>query len=196
MGKQPPRVGWYDPPSEVRITVLQEPGDRSLFARLRVRSPKPQRRRPYVVAVLVVVAAVAAIAATISSGPAGRSRSRAREGVATGVAAAYGYPARCLSVTISSVDPAFARADFNHASPCGRYAGYPTAIFHVVQGSWRPVVVAVSYPCPAKGIPAAVQAQLAVCPGATRSGRPRRVPWGHSRAGHAPWAGTDPSVPP
>lgn len=196
MGKQPGREGWPDPPSEVRVTVFQDPSDRGLFSRLSIRELKLERRRSYVVAALAVVGAVGAIVAMTLGGPARPSHSRRRQGGATGVAAAYGYPTRCLSVTISSIDPAFARADFNHASPCGRYAGYPTAIFHVIHGGWRPVLEAVSYPCPATGIPRAVQAQLAVCPGATRSGRPRWVPSGHSRVGHAPWAGTGLSAPP
>lgn len=89
------------------------------------------------------------------------------------MAAAYGYPARCVRVTIASSDHAFARADFNHGSPCGRFAGDPTAIFHVVDGAWRPVLEAVTYPCPAVGIPSAVQRELEVCPSAGRSSSSR-----------------------
>ena len=111
MGKRPPIDRWSDPPSEVRITVLQDAGDRSLFRRLPVRRPKPRLRRPFgALGAVVVVAAVGAILATMSSSsPVGPSHSPAHEGGATGVAAAYGYPTRCLSVTISAIDPAFAR---------------------------------------------------------------------------------------
>lgn len=81
-----------------------------------------------------------------------------------GVAAAYGYPLRCLSITISTIDPAFARADYNHASPCGRYDGYVTAIFQRVDGAWRPVLHTLDYTCPVSSVPATVQRQLAICP--------------------------------
>jgi hypothetical protein len=199
MGKPPPREGWYDSPSEVRITVLQDPGDRGLWNRLRARhGARPPRRVAGMWLAAAAVSAAAVIVATTSfGGAADRSHRPAAgdQGGPTGVAAAYGYPTRCLSVTIASADHAFARADFNHASPCGQYAGYPTAIFHVVNAGWRPVLEAVSYSCPATGIPRAVQRELDVCPEIGRSRRPGRVPSGHSRAGHAPWAGTDSSAP-
>jgi hypothetical protein len=136
-------------------------------------------RRAYGICVVAaaVIAAAAAIVVTASGGG-GVTRPHelnrpTDEGGPTGIAAAYGYPTRCLSVTIASSDHAFARADFNHGSPCGRYAGDPTAIFHVVDGAWRPVLEAVSYPCPAVGIPPAVQRELEVCPSLTRSRRAR-----------------------
>lgn len=88
-----------------------------------------------------------------------------------GVAAAYGYPPRCLSITISTVDPAFARADYNHESPCGQYDGYVTAIFHRLDGRWRPVLDALGYACPVPSVPAAVQRDLAICPSPVRSHR-------------------------
>ena len=87
----------------------------------------------------------------------------ARQPAAAGVAAAYGHPLDCLSITILPGSPAFARADFNHASPCGRYTGYPTAIFHYASGAWRAVLEAVSYQCPVASLPVAVQRALAVC---------------------------------
>lgn len=200
MGEQPPLEGWSDAPSEVRITVLQDPGDRGLWNRLRARRGAWPRRRAYGMWMAVAAVSAAAVIVATTSFGGGPARSHrlaagADEGGPTGVAAAYGYPTRCLSVTIASSDHAFARADFNHASPCGQYAGYPTAIFHVVRGGWRPVLEAVSYPCPATGIPPAVQRELSICPETARSHRPRWVLSGHSRAGHAPWAGTDPSAP-
>jgi hypothetical protein len=85
-------------------------------------------------------------------------------GAAT-VAAAYGYPARCLSITISTVDPAFARAEFDRANRCRRYDGYTTAIFRRVNRLWRPVLDAVLYRCLVASIPPPVQAQLGVCLG-------------------------------
>ena len=129
--------------------------------------PVPIRAR--VLALLVVAAAgIAATLASVatdggSSAPR-RVDTRVRESGATGVAAAYGYPPRCISVTISTIDPSFARADFDHRSPCGRYAGYSTAIFRRVDQEWQPVLEAVSYPCPVGRIPPAVQRELGVCP--------------------------------
>ena len=71
---------------------------------------------------------------------------------------------RCLTITIAPDDPAYARADFNRAVPCGRYAGYATAIFHRVRGAWLPVLYSLHYSCPAAGVPPALQAELGVCP--------------------------------
>jgi hypothetical protein len=68
-----------------------------------------------------------------------------------------------LSITIPPANRTYARADFNHASPCGRYTGYPTAIFHYASGAWRPVLEAVSYRCPVESLPVPVQRELAVC---------------------------------
>lgn len=65
---------------------------------------------------------------------------------------------------ISRENSAYARADFNHAVPCGRYDGSATAIFLRLDGSWRPAVDAVAYPCPVACIPRPVQAELGVCP--------------------------------
>ena len=160
--------------------MVQDPGDRGLWSRLRAkRGDGRVPRRAYRMAVVAaaVIAAVAVIVSTVSVGG-GATRlhelnTGRDQGGATGVAAAYGYPTRCLRVTIASSDHAFARADFDHGSPCGRYTGDPTAIFHVVDGAWRPVLEAVTYPCPAVGIPSAVQRELEVCPSLARSRRAR-----------------------
>lgn len=180
MGKQPPREGWSDSPSEVRITVVQDPSDLGLWSRLRAKRGDgrvPRRAYRMAVAATAVIAAVAVIVWTVSLGGGATGphelNTRRDHGGATGVAAAYGYPTRCLRVTIASSDHAFARADFDHGSACGRYTGDPTAIFHVVDGAWRPVLEAVTYPCPAVGIPSAVQRELEVCPSLARSRRAR-----------------------
>jgi hypothetical protein len=60
-------------------------------------------------------------------------------------------------------DPTYARADFNRASPCGRYDGIATAIFHRAEGVWRPALVAAEYSCPVRSLPRAVQVGLGVC---------------------------------
>lgn len=92
------------------------------------------------------------------------SPATARESGAAGVASAYGYPPRCLSVTIAPADPSYARADYNRVSACGRYDGTVTAIFHRVDGEWRPVLDATGYACPIASLSRAVASELAVCP--------------------------------
>jgi hypothetical protein len=77
----------------------------------------------------------------------------ARDSGPGGVAAAYGYPLSCLSITILPTDVTYARADFNQLTPCGRYAGYPTAIFHYQLGRWRPVLDVIAYTCPVDWLP-------------------------------------------
>jgi hypothetical protein len=80
-----------------------------------------------------------------------------------GVAAAYGFPLWCLSVTIAADDPAYARADFNRARPCGRFDVYVTSIFHRIAGAWRLALAATQYHCPVAALPARVQTELGVC---------------------------------
>src|SRR6516225_2609252 len=112
-----------EPPSEARITVFPDPHGRGLPGRLLAHSGIGVLIRTHGLFVFVVVVAIAAMTAIVASGGGGAARQRAnpwvREPGATGVATAYGYPARCLSVTISAIDPAFARADFDHARECG-----------------------------------------------------------------------------
>jgi hypothetical protein len=80
------------------------------------------------------------------------------------VSSAYGYPARCLAVTVDPSDRAYARADFDRRRECGRWHGYTTAIFHRLDGRWREVLDTSNYSCPVSSLPKVVQEQLAVCP--------------------------------
>jgi hypothetical protein len=82
---------------------------------------------------------------------------------AAGVAAAYGYPRVCLTVTIPAQNRDYARADFSRTSHCGRYTWAPTAIFHRVAGAWYRVLDAVQYRCPIDSLPMSVQVELGVC---------------------------------
>ncbi|MBV9534056.1 MAG: hypothetical protein JO321_01450 [Solirubrobacterales bacterium] len=153
----------------MRIEVIAHRDDRALRERLAERHPirAPNWAHRIWVVALVIAGAAASIAVLSSSGHSSVPR-RAPIGAGrigpTGVAAAYGYPPRCLSVTISAIDPAFARADFNHGSSCGRYAGDATAIFRRVDRVWRPVLDAVTYQCPVATVPPAVQSELGICP--------------------------------
>jgi hypothetical protein len=153
-------------PSQVEIAVLVQHQRGEVRERIREIA---FRRHRVVIAVLVLVAS--AIGAVVSEVPAnetsGARRSvnaGARERGAAGVAAAYGHPLRCLSITVALHDSAYARADFSRAASCGRYGGYATAIFHWVDGGWRPVLDSLHYGCPAADVPRAVQAELGVCP--------------------------------
>ena len=119
-----------------------------------------------------ILAAIAAITAIVAGGlraghggvAPGVTSARAREMGPAGVAAAYGFPVGCLSITLARSDPRYARADFDHATPCGRYAGSTSAIFERSHGAWRVLLISPSYSCPVASLPAAVQAELAVCP--------------------------------
>jgi hypothetical protein len=145
--------GVEEPPSEVQITVLAERD-----------APRPRVRS---VALLVAASAVLGAVVAIAGSPGIRPQrvpAAARADGPLGVAAAYGYPLRCLSVTIAATDPSYARADFDHAVSCGRYDGYSTAIFHRIDDVWRPVLDAINYSCPVAVVPSSVQSELGVCP--------------------------------
>ena len=126
-----------EPPSLVEVTILvhgprSDPWQRIIAIGLR-------GRRAAVVAlvlisVVVITLAAAAVFGTRTSGAQHASKAEARVSGPAGVAAADGYPLSCLSITTSRGNPAYARADFNRAVPCGRYDGSATAIFHRVGG--------------------------------------------------------------
>lgn len=149
----------------VEITVLRDPDARTLREHVAGLKQITDWRAIVAVALLLVILGAAA-GGLLPDGGAGRQPMNAlvRENAPLGVAAAYGYPLRCLTVTILASDRAYARADFNHLSPCGGFTGYPTAIFHYVSGAWRTVLKAIGYLCPVDALPAAVQAELGVCP--------------------------------
>ena len=127
-----------------------------------VAAPGGHRLRPGRVPALGVALLIAAFAVLwlADRSPAGGAT---RQRGAAGVAAAYGYPLRCLSVTILAQDRAYARADFDHLSRCGQYTWYPTAIFHYAAGKWRIVLDAINYACPVAPLPRPVQSELGVC---------------------------------
>ena len=138
---------------------------------------------------LLVVAATGGVVAAVPGGqrhPGARGTALPSERGPLGVAAAYGYPLRCLTITIAGSDPTYARADFDRTTPCGRYDGYATAIFHRVERRWRPVLNALSYTCPVASLPGPVQAELGVCPLSQMAGaagaHPRNTPYRDRRA--------------
>jgi hypothetical protein len=128
--------------------------------------PIPDARTVIAIGVLAMAIAALVVHAslTVRGGSGRRVDSQARAAGPAGVAAAYGYPLRCLAVTIAPHDPRYARADFDRAVRCGRYDGYATAIFHRVDGAWVRALDSSSYSCPVPSLPSAVQADLAICP--------------------------------
>jgi hypothetical protein len=161
-----------EPPAAVEITVFQAPRGPTVRARIaRIAGSRALRSGRVIIGVGVAIVVAVAIAGfvtdAISGGGGGSAQTggaQARAPGAAGVAAAYGYPLYCLRITIALDDPTFARADFDHAVQCGRYTGYPTAIFHRSRGIWVPVLDAIAYVCPVRSLPLGVQVELAVCP--------------------------------
>ena len=90
---------------------------------------------------------------------------RARVGPAS-VAAVYGDPLGCLRVTIAPADPSYARVVYNRVSACRRNDGTITAIYHRVDGDWRPVLDAKAYACPIASRSRALASEPGVCPSA------------------------------
>ncbi|MBV9425967.1 MAG: hypothetical protein JOZ98_23885 [Solirubrobacterales bacterium] len=152
-------------PSQVQVTVLADPRPRPRWGRI-ARAPTQVKALAAGGVALLVAAIIATVVASLPGdrvGGPGAVPALARLPGPAGVAAAYGFPRRCLTVTVLSRDPGYARADFNRGTECGRYNGDVTAIFERVAGAWRPVLHAVEYVCPVRSLPSAVQAQLAVC---------------------------------
>jgi hypothetical protein len=146
----------------VQITVI--PGPRV------ARRPSGMPIRPRVIAA-VAVSLVAVLAAALLLGTSligGHARTGVSDGPVQvplrgthGVAAAYAYPLRCLSVSIALHDPRFVRADFDRLLPCD--VDYSTAVFRRVHGRWVPVLGDRRRSCHARSLPWRVQWDLAVC---------------------------------
>ncbi len=163
-------------PRLVEVTLLTEPG-----ARGRLQRSVGTCARVIVATALVAAMGVLVIG-TLAGGrhraaraeaaaSVGQHNSRApaelpgaRDSGPAGVAAAYGFPLRCLSVTIAPANHSYARADFNRASLCGRYDGDVTAVFRRLDHIWRPVLDTTSYSCPVASLSSAVQSELDICP--------------------------------
>lgn len=155
-----------DLPEVIRVEITVPPNPDAGTLRERIAAIQKIPRWSAVVALALLVATLAMAVTLPGARDGGRHvvSALARQRGPAGVAAAYGYPLRCLSITISGIDQRYARADFNHMSPCGRFTGYSTAIFLRVMGAWRPVLKAVSYVCPFASLPVDVQTELGVCP--------------------------------
>ncbi len=126
--------------------------------------------RGRVVLALGAVGALAVIVAVVVGGGSARHRDPVTARGPAGVAAAYGYPLGCMSVTIPAADRTYARAELTHAAGCGGITGYAPAIFHYAAGRWRLVPDAIGYMCNRESVPPAVDQALALCVGAIGSG--------------------------
>jgi hypothetical protein len=109
--------------SEIRATLARR--RRSLFGGLALAT--------------VTAMALAAVALLLLGGHTHaviRPAARPRPSTAA-VAAAFGYPQRCLRITISAADPDYASAHVDRTGACASYRGYINASFHRVDGVWR-----------------------------------------------------------
>lgn len=103
---------------------------RERWRRIRERLGAVPRRAVFAALAAVVLAASAVAVAS------GSSRGR-RTAVPAAVAAAFGYPLRCLTVTVSG---SFAHAHIDRSGTCARFRGYLNASFHLIDGRWRLVL--------------------------------------------------------
>jgi hypothetical protein len=124
-------------------------------------------------ALAIVVALVAAIALALPGGhepvrrhPAAHAvpESRATAPGAAGVAAAYGYPLGCLSVSIARGDPEYASARLERADPCWRIGAYGVALFRREHGTWRLIAQTAAARCERRAAPRRVLERLGACP--------------------------------
>jgi hypothetical protein len=154
-------------PYDVQVMVLRVPDDGGLIQWLEGHRPQlPARLRKVAFAFPAAIVGVMLAVAFAVGGGGGVQVGiwGVRQAGPAGVAAAYGYPPGCLRVRISALNPAFARADFQHPRSCGYPVEFPSALFHRFGGEWHPVLYTVSYPCPVPSIPTLVQSQLSLCP--------------------------------
>lgn len=121
-------------PSEatvLAVTVTVRPSGRARSQRPDLRHGTLRRRA----GLALVLAALTLVGVTALS--AGTNTLPAPPPRAAAIAAAFGYPTRCLTIAVSVVDPDYARAAINHANGCERYHGYVNASLHRVHGDWR-----------------------------------------------------------
>lgn len=139
-----------DPPADVQITIVPGPRGPTLrewIADMRVAERLPHIQLPHGagkrIGPAVAAAAAGALVAAFSAGGGAQAPGHLRlraSGSVVGVVPIYGYPLGCLSVAIPLHDPRFARAEFDHALPCGRSHGHAVLARHRVALPWLSTV--------------------------------------------------------
>jgi hypothetical protein len=141
-----------DPPSRLQITVTGVPAGRAHRFRPTRGALRGAPRAMSVLLGLVAVGLAALVAGALPTGAtrAGRPSAAAARGAVTApvarravtaaVAAAFGYPHRCLSITVSPADPDYASAHVDRRGGCADYHGYINASFDRIDGKWRLVL--------------------------------------------------------
>jgi hypothetical protein len=129
----------------VSITVTSPTPVRGASFRRRLASVHVRHTVRALVAVAIVLAGLGialALPDSQNSRAAGARRARLSDADRTAIAEALGYPypLRCLTITIDDSSPAYARANVDRTSGCGRYHGYLNASLHRVDGAWRLVL--------------------------------------------------------
>jgi hypothetical protein len=150
-------VGPADLPSPVSITVTVAPTARA--HRIQMIRARMARRRRWLSAGVAVAAVTSVALPAVLGLPGDRTMQRDRtiqrdrtnhlaraaapspwSADAAAVAAAFGYPRRCLRIAISAADPDYATAHVDRTGTCGAYRGYLNASLHRVGGVWRLVL--------------------------------------------------------
>lgn len=156
-----------EPPPEVQVSVVYSRRGRTVRRRI-AHSMALNRGRVVAACAVALVAGTVILAAAVLEGRSAGGASAAgaaelRNPGPAGVAAAYRYPANCLSVSFAPAARSYARARLDRASPCWRYGVWVTAVFHREDGIWHQVLDAASYSCPVRSIPRLVERQLGIC---------------------------------
>lgn len=78
------------------------------------------------------------------------------------IAPAVGFPAACISASISSGDPSWATALPTNTAGCPQADG--TVVLRIVDGVWTQVTAGSDFGfCPIRGVPAAISTEFALC---------------------------------
>ena len=127
--------------SQVSIAITFVPSERGRWLR-EICAGLARARRSLSMVGALAAATLAAAGLLHSSGTnavtgAAAAKQRAAE---RAVAAAFGYPQRCLRIAISTADPGYATAHVKRRGPCAGYPDSANASFHHVDGVWRLVL--------------------------------------------------------
>lgn len=84
------------------------------------------------------------------------------------IAPAVGFPAGCITASISERDPSWATALPTNVLPCPQADG--TVVVHLQDGTWRQVTAGSDFGfCPIKGVPVVISSEFKLCRPVTAS---------------------------